>query len=45
MSPETKRNKIMLKQQDMTEVAKAVFNPLSNEPATTGEIAQNALLP
>lgn len=34
----------MLKQQDMTEVAKAVFNELSNEPATVGEIAQNTHL-
>ncbi|AYN29880.1 hypothetical protein D8682_24630 [Buttiauxella sp. 3AFRM03] len=27
-------NKSMLKQQDMTEVAKAVFNEFSNEPVT-----------
>ncbi|OAT26709.1 phage protein [Buttiauxella ferragutiae ATCC 51602] len=25
----------------MTEVGKAIFNELSNEPATVGEIAQN----
>ncbi|MGT6612697.1 TrmB family transcriptional regulator, partial [Escherichia coli] len=29
----------MLKQQDMTETAKVVFNELSIEPATVGEIA------
>ncbi|TDN54643.1 hypothetical protein EC843_101694 [Buttiauxella sp. JUb87] len=34
----------MLKQQDMTEIAKVVFNELSDEPATVGEIAQNTHL-
>lgn len=34
----------MLKQQDMTETAKVVFNELSVEPATVGEIAQNTHL-
>jgi len=34
----------MLKQQDMTEAAKAVFEELSTEPATVGEIAQNTHL-
>ncbi|MCL7695281.1 TrmB family transcriptional regulator [Klebsiella pneumoniae] len=34
----------MLNQQDMTEAARAVFNALSNEPATVGEIAQNTHL-
>jgi predicted Rossmann fold nucleotide-binding protein DprA/Smf involved in DNA uptake len=34
----------MLKQQDMTEAAKAVLNELSAEPATVGEIAQNTHL-
>jgi predicted Rossmann fold nucleotide-binding protein DprA/Smf involved in DNA uptake len=34
----------MLKQQDMTETAKAVFNELSDKPATVGEIAQNTHL-
>lgn len=34
----------MLKQQDMTETAKVVFNELSIEPATIGEIAQNTYL-
>lgn len=34
----------MLKQQDMTENAKAVFNELSDRPATAGEIAQNMYL-
>ncbi len=35
----------MLKQQDMTETARAVFNELSvTEPATVGEIAQNTYL-
>lgn len=34
----------MLKQQDMTETARKVFNELSNEPATVGEIAQNTYL-
>ncbi len=34
----------MLKQQDMTETARVVFNELSvTEPATVGEIAQNTL--
>ncbi|HCD0675294.1 TPA: TrmB family transcriptional regulator [Salmonella enterica subsp. enterica serovar Infantis] len=34
----------MLKQQDMTETAKVVFNELSVEPATVGEIARNTHL-
>lgn len=34
----------MLNQGDITEVARAVFNELSNEPATVGEIAQNTHL-
>lgn len=34
----------MLKQQDMTEAAKAVFNALGTAPATAGEIAQNTHL-
>ncbi|EIF7171044.1 TrmB family transcriptional regulator [Salmonella enterica] len=34
----------MLKQQDMTDTARKVFNELSNEPATVGEIAQNTHL-
>ena len=34
----------MLKQQDMTETAKVVFNELSIEPTTAGEIAQNTYL-
>lgn len=34
----------MLNQQDMTETARAVFNTLSNEPTTAGEIAQNTHL-
>ncbi|NYY00546.1 hypothetical protein C6504_28855, partial [Escherichia coli] len=35
----------MLKQRDMTETARAVFNELSaTEPATVGEIAQNTYL-
>ncbi|HBR4491193.1 TrmB family transcriptional regulator [Klebsiella pneumoniae] len=34
----------MLNQQDMTETARAVFNTLTNEPATAGEIAQNTHL-
>ncbi len=35
----------MLKQQDMTETARVVFNELSvTEPATVGEIAQNTYL-
>jgi predicted transcriptional regulator len=34
----------MLNQDDMTEVARAVFNELSDEPATVGEIAQNTHL-
>ncbi|EKF3089652.1 TrmB family transcriptional regulator [Escherichia coli] len=34
----------MLKQQDMTETAKVVFNELNIEPATVGEIAQNTYL-
>ena len=36
--------KDMLNQQDMTEMAKAVFNELSDSPATVGEIAQNTHL-
>lgn len=38
------RVKGMLNQQDMTETAKAVFNELSDKPATAGEIAQNTHL-
>ncbi|QIX94199.1 TrmB family transcriptional regulator [Cedecea sp. FDAARGOS_727] len=34
----------MLNQQDMTETAKAVFNALSQNPATVGEIAQSTRL-
>lgn len=34
----------MLKQQDMTETAKVVFNELNGKPATIGEIAQNTYL-
>ncbi|HAH8722398.1 TPA: TrmB family transcriptional regulator [Escherichia coli] len=34
----------MLKQQDMTETAKVVFNELNGKPATVGEIAQNTYL-
>lgn len=34
----------MLKQQDMNETSRKVFNELSNEPATVGEIAQNTHL-
>ena len=34
----------MLKQQDMNETAKTVFNELSDQPATVGEIAQNTHL-
>lgn len=34
----------MLKQKDMTDTARKVFNELSNEPATVGEIAQNTHL-
>ncbi|EED0602452.1 hypothetical protein ABIX94_RS13715, partial [Escherichia coli] len=35
----------MLKQQDMTETARVVFNELSaTAPATVGEIAQNTYL-
>ena len=41
----TRREKDMLKQQDMTETARVVFNELSvTEPATVGEIAQNTYL-
>ncbi|MFP2504483.1 hypothetical protein [Buttiauxella gaviniae] len=39
-----KMDKGMLNQKDMTETAKAVFNELSDEPATVGEIAQNTHL-
>ena len=40
-----KREKDMLKQQNMTETARVVFNELSvTEPATVGEIAQNTYL-
>lgn len=40
-----KKEKDMLKQQDMTETARVVFNELSvTEPATVGEIAQNTYL-
>ncbi|GDG34832.1 hypothetical protein BvCmsKKNP017_03249 [Escherichia coli] len=36
----------MLKQQDMTETARFVFNELSvSEPPTVGDSAQNAYLP
>lgn len=31
----------MLNQQDMTEKALRIYNELSSEPATAGEIAQN----
>ncbi len=34
----------MQNHQDMTETARVVFNELSNEPATVGEIAQNTYL-
>lgn len=34
----------MINQQSMTEAAKAVFNELSDSPATAGEIAQNTHL-
>ncbi|MFI8062021.1 TrmB family transcriptional regulator [Citrobacter freundii] len=34
----------MLNQEDMTETAKAVFNELSDKPATVGEIAQSTHL-
>lgn len=34
----------MLKQKDMTETARVVFNELSKKPATVGEIAQNTYL-
>lgn len=34
----------MLKQQDMNETARKVFNELSSESATVGEIAQNTHL-
>ncbi|HCI5315767.1 TrmB family transcriptional regulator [Klebsiella pneumoniae] len=34
----------MLNQDDMTEVVRAVFNELSDEPATVGEISQNTHL-
>ncbi|HBM3111947.1 TPA: TrmB family transcriptional regulator [Klebsiella oxytoca] len=34
----------MLNQDYMTEVARAVFNVLSDKPATAGEIAQNTHL-
>ena len=41
----TRREKDMLKQQDMTETARVVLNELSvTEPATVGEIAQNTYL-
>lgn len=35
----------MPNQEDMTETAKAVFNELSDKPATAGEIAQNSSPP
>ncbi|SAQ01813.1 Uncharacterised protein [Klebsiella oxytoca] len=44
MSRQINKVKDMLKQQDMTETAKAVFNQLSDKPATAGEIAQNTHL-
>lgn len=34
----------MLKQEGMTDTARAVFNELSQEPATAGEIAQETNL-
>ncbi|NDO82652.1 TrmB family transcriptional regulator [Citrobacter sp. NCU1] len=34
----------MVKQQDMTEAAQAVFDKLGTEPVTVGEIAQNTHL-
>ncbi|WP_247173907.1 TrmB family transcriptional regulator, partial [Escherichia coli] len=34
----------MLKQLDMTETAKVVFNELNGKPATVGEITQNTYL-
>ncbi|WP_277971772.1 TrmB family transcriptional regulator [Pantoea agglomerans] len=34
----------MQNQQDMTETARAVFNELSDKPATVGEVAQNTQL-
>lgn len=34
----------MFNQQDMTETARTVFNALSDDPATAGEIAQNTHL-
>lgn len=44
MSCQLKRTKDMQNHQDMTETARVVFNELSNEPATVGEIAQNTYL-
>lgn len=44
MSRQINKVKDMLKQQDMTETARAVFNQLSDKPATAGEIAQNTHL-
>lgn len=44
MSRQKLRVKDMLKQQDMTETAKAVFSELSDKPATVGEIAHNTHL-
>ena len=40
----TMKVKNMLKQLDMTETAKVVFNELNGKPATVGEIAQNTYL-
>lgn len=44
MSRQISKVKDMLNQQDMTETARVVFNELSNEPATVGEIAQKTYL-
>ncbi|MBM7357321.1 putative transcriptional regulator [Lelliottia amnigena] len=44
MSRNLKRLKDMLNQKDMNETARAVYNELSNKPATAGEIAQNTHL-
>ncbi|HGY1289428.1 TrmB family transcriptional regulator [Raoultella ornithinolytica] len=39
-----KQEKDMLNQDNMTELARAVFNELSDEPATVGDISQNTHL-
>lgn len=44
MSRQINKVKDMLNQQDMTETAKAVFNELSDKPATAGEIGDAANL-